>query len=224
MSGYNCRNKRVLSLFRNTCSDGADVISQLPYQWCIVIIMSHIILCLRLFAVCLLDVKRCTRTKFGERCFSHAGPAAWNSLPASIKLTTGTNRFKKLLKSNILLAPWTVCKLRFTNSHLYFVFVWCCTDGEPVVCTASAAGDVAFWDLEKRKLHSELHAAHNASVTGMKCLPSQPVLVTSSSDNALKVSFTFTLQLYATAFYGVRCFFQCYLYGMSMFSNDCCSR
>ena len=68
-------------------------------------------------------VKRCTRTKFGERCFSHAGPAAWNSLPASIKLTTGTNRFKKLLKSNILLAPWTVCKLRFTNSHLYFVFV-----------------------------------------------------------------------------------------------------
>ena len=30
-------------------------------------------------------VKRgCTRTKFGERCSSHAGPAAWNSLPASI--------------------------------------------------------------------------------------------------------------------------------------------
>ena len=29
-------------------------------------------------------VKRCTRTKFGQRCFSHAGPAAWNSLPASI--------------------------------------------------------------------------------------------------------------------------------------------
>ena len=42
-------------------------------------------------------VKRCTRTKFSERCFSHAGPAAWNSLPASIKLTTDTNRFKKLL-------------------------------------------------------------------------------------------------------------------------------
>jgi len=39
-------------------------------------------------------VKRCTRTKFGERCFSHAGPAAWNSLPASIKLTTDTNRFE----------------------------------------------------------------------------------------------------------------------------------
>jgi len=41
-------------------------------------------------------VKRCTYTKIGERCFIHAGSAAWNSLPASIKLTTDTNRFKKL--------------------------------------------------------------------------------------------------------------------------------
>jgi len=24
---------------------------------------------------------RCTRTKFGEWCFRHAGPSAWNSLP-----------------------------------------------------------------------------------------------------------------------------------------------
>ena len=26
-------------------------------------------------------VKRCTRTKFGERAFSFAGPATWNNLP-----------------------------------------------------------------------------------------------------------------------------------------------
>jgi len=43
-------------------------------------------------------VKRCARTKFGGRCFSHAGPAAWNSLPSSIKLTTDNNRFKNFLK------------------------------------------------------------------------------------------------------------------------------
>ena len=33
-------------------------------------------------------IKRRIRTKFGERCFSHAGPAAWNSVPGSTKLTT----------------------------------------------------------------------------------------------------------------------------------------
>ena len=52
-------------------------------------------------------VKRCIHTKIGERCFSHAGPAAWNSLPASIKLTTDTNIFKKLLKSHLFhIAFW----------------------------------------------------------------------------------------------------------------------
>ena len=54
-------------------------------------------------------VKRCTRTKFGESCFSQAGPASWNSLPASIKLTTDTNRFKKqkLLKAHLFhIAFW----------------------------------------------------------------------------------------------------------------------
>ena len=48
-------------------------------------------------------IKRRTRTKFAERCFSHAaGPAAWNSSPDSIKLTTDTNRFKTLLKTYLL--------------------------------------------------------------------------------------------------------------------------
>ena len=45
-------------------------------------------------------IKRRTRTKFGERCFSHAGPAAWNSLPDSIRLTTDANRLKKSFKNS----------------------------------------------------------------------------------------------------------------------------
>ena len=46
-------------------------------------------------------VKHRLHSKLGERCFSYAGPAAWNSLPHSIKLTTDTNRFKHLLKSHL---------------------------------------------------------------------------------------------------------------------------
>ena len=61
----------------------------------------------RIFAKFIVAWIVCTSTKFGERCFSHAGPAAWSSLPASIKLTTDTNRFKKLLKAHLFhIAFW----------------------------------------------------------------------------------------------------------------------
>jgi len=39
------------------------------------------------------------RTKFGERAFSHASPAAWNSLPEYIQSESNTKLFKKLLKT-----------------------------------------------------------------------------------------------------------------------------
>jgi len=39
------------------------------------------------------------KTKFGERAFSHGGPAAWNSLPDYIQFESNTQLFKKLLKT-----------------------------------------------------------------------------------------------------------------------------
>jgi len=44
-------------------------------------------------------VKRCTRTKFGERGFSFAGPAAWNNLPNDLQSCCNTDAFKKKLKT-----------------------------------------------------------------------------------------------------------------------------
>ncbi|CAL1530137.1 unnamed protein product [Lymnaea stagnalis] len=61
------------------------------------------------------------------------------------------------------------------------------TDGHPMMVTGSAAGHIALWDLENRKLHSYLKDAHFASVTGLECLPSEPLMVTSAADNSLKV-------------------------------------
>jgi len=43
--------------------------------------------------------KPALKTKFGERAFSYAGPAAWNSLPEYIQMDLNTNCFKKLLKT-----------------------------------------------------------------------------------------------------------------------------
>lgn len=61
------------------------------------------------------------------------------------------------------------------------------TDGHPIMATGSAPGHIALWDLEERKLRSQIRDAHMTTVTGMKCLPSEPLMVTSSADNTLKV-------------------------------------
>jgi len=42
------------------------------------------------------------RTKFRERAFSHAGPAAWNALPDHIRTVADPVKFRKLLKSHYL--------------------------------------------------------------------------------------------------------------------------
>ena len=39
------------------------------------------------------------RTKFAERGFSYAGPAAWNRLPESIRRTSSQAAFKRQLKT-----------------------------------------------------------------------------------------------------------------------------
>ena len=44
-------------------------------------------------------VKRCTRTKFGERGFSFVGPAAWNNLPNDLQHCSNTDVSKKQLKT-----------------------------------------------------------------------------------------------------------------------------
>ena len=43
----------------------------------------------------LLYRKPALKTKFGERAFNHAGPAAWNSLPCYVQSELKTKIFKK---------------------------------------------------------------------------------------------------------------------------------
>lgn len=46
------------------------------------------------------------RTKFGERAFSHAGPAAWNALPAYIRDEPDSAAFKRRLKKHFFCAAF----------------------------------------------------------------------------------------------------------------------
>jgi len=49
-----------------------------------------------------------TRTKFGERAFVVAGPAAWNQLPCSIRNSSSVNSFKSALKTFLFVSDCTL--------------------------------------------------------------------------------------------------------------------
>jgi len=48
-------------------------------------------------------------TKFGERAFSHAGPATWNALPDHIRTVADPVQFRKLLKSDCFSQAFDTC-------------------------------------------------------------------------------------------------------------------
>jgi len=45
-------------------------------------------------------VKYCTKTKFGQRAFSIAGPLAWNALPTALRTISCKDTFKRHLKTH----------------------------------------------------------------------------------------------------------------------------
>jgi U3 small nucleolar RNA-associated protein 21 len=45
---------------------------------------------------------------------------------------------------------------------------------------------MVFWNLEEKKVVSS-QLAHNDTVTTLKCLPSEPLLLTTSPDNSMKM-------------------------------------
>lgn len=61
------------------------------------------------------------------------------------------------------------------------------SDGYPVMVTGSEIGHIAVWNLEEKNLISQMRDAHHGPVLGLKCLLNEPLLVTSSPDNTLKM-------------------------------------
>lgn len=84
--------------------------------------------------------------------------------------------------------------LYYDETIMSFTQDWGCvtsisfrTDGNPIMATGSANGNIVFWDLENRQVASQLLRAHDGAVTGMVCLPNEPLVLTSSPDNTLKL-------------------------------------
>ena len=76
------------------------------------------------------------------------------------------------------------------------------SDGHPVLASASSAGHIALWDLNEggRLLHM-VRGAHDAAITGVEWVLGQPVLITSSEDNSVKVcEYSYYRQLCLNSF------------------------
>jgi U3 small nucleolar RNA-associated protein 21 len=53
--------------------------------------------------------------------------------------------------------------------------------------SGSNLGHMAIWNLEDKRLISQIREAHMGIVAGMHTLQLEPLMVTSSSDNSVKV-------------------------------------
>uniref|UniRef100_A0A1A9WSG0 Small-subunit processome Utp21 domain-containing protein n=1 Tax=Glossina brevipalpis TaxID=37001 RepID=A0A1A9WSG0_9MUSC len=60
------------------------------------------------------------------------------------------------------------------------------TDGAPVMASASSNGFVAFWNLEDKKIIDQLQA-HEDAVSTAIFLPNEPLMLTTSPDNSMKL-------------------------------------
>lgn len=61
------------------------------------------------------------------------------------------------------------------------------TDGPSVLVAATDAGRVTVWDLEGKKLIAVMKDVHQGPVVAARFLPEQPVMITSGTDNAIKM-------------------------------------
>lgn len=60
-------------------------------------------------------------------------------------------------------------------------------DSLPLLISGTVCGHLILWNLEERKVFSQILNAHDGMVSGMKCLQDQPMMVTSSPDNSIKL-------------------------------------
>ncbi|KAA3486840.1 WD repeat-containing 36 [Gossypium australe] len=62
------------------------------------------------------------------------------------------------------------------------------TDGQPILASRGSSGVISIWNLEKKRLQSVIREAHESSIISLHFFANEPVLMSSSADNSIKVS------------------------------------
>ncbi|KAG6740116.1 hypothetical protein POTOM_057753 [Populus tomentosa] len=60
-------------------------------------------------------------------------------------------------------------------------------DGQPLLASGGSSGVISIWNLEKRKLQSVVREARDSSIISLHFLANEPVLMSSSADNSIKM-------------------------------------
>ncbi|KAL2478321.1 transducin family protein/WD-40 repeat family protein [Forsythia ovata] len=61
------------------------------------------------------------------------------------------------------------------------------TDGQPLLASGGSSGVISVWNLEKRRLQTVIKDAHDCSVVSLHFFANEPVLMSSSADNSIKM-------------------------------------
>lgn len=61
------------------------------------------------------------------------------------------------------------------------------TDGQPLLASGGSSGVISIWNLEKRRLQSVIKEAHDSSIVSLQFFANEPVLMSSSADNSMKM-------------------------------------
>lgn len=61
------------------------------------------------------------------------------------------------------------------------------TDGQPLLASGGTSGVISIWNLEKRRLQSVIKEAHDSAIISLHFFANEPVLMSSSADNSVKM-------------------------------------
>lgn len=64
---------------------------------------------------------------------------------------------------------------------------FCFLDGHPIMAAGSPIGHIGLWDLEEKKLMSQMREAHSTAIAGLSYVHGEPLLITNGADNAIRV-------------------------------------
>ncbi|KAF3437268.1 hypothetical protein FNV43_RR20021 [Rhamnella rubrinervis] len=62
-----------------------------------------------------------------------------------------------------------------------------CTDGQPLLASGGSSGVITIWNLDKRRLQAVIKEAHDGLILSLHFLANEPVLMSSASDNSIKM-------------------------------------